>query len=68
MSYWPICLLNGIAKLFERVIYNRLVPTTQSEGLLSDGQFGFRMARSIVNAISTLTKIVEAAMPISPVR
>ena len=61
-SYRPICLLNGIGKLFERVIFNRLVPITEKEGGLSDRQFGFRKARSTVNAISTVTEIAEKAM------
>lgn len=57
-SYRPICLLDTLGKLLERIILNRLVKYTESENGLSAMQFGFRKGRSTVDAIRI---VVEAA-------
>lgn len=46
---------------FRTVIYNRLVPTTEKGGGLSDRQYGFLKTKSTVNAISTVMKIAVEA-------
>ncbi|CAD7085939.1 unnamed protein product [Hermetia illucens] len=61
-SYRPICLVNTIGKLFDRLIYNRLLAVAEKEGGLSDKQFGFRKAKSTVDAISMLTALAQAAI------
>ena len=40
-AYRPICLLDTLGKLLERVILNRLVKYTEGESGLSDKQYGF---------------------------
>lgn len=57
-SYRPICLLDTLGKLLERIILNRLTKYTESEHGLAARQFGFRKGRSTVDAIR---KVVEKA-------
>lgn len=50
-SYRPICLLDTMGKLFERLILQRLEKHIEIDGGLSQRQFGFRRGRSTVDAI-----------------
>lgn len=51
-AYRPICLLDEAGKLFERIIADRLCTHLWQVGPdLSNDQFGFRQARSTVDAI-----------------
>ena len=61
-SYRPICLLDTVGKMLERVIYNRLLPVVESQGGLSDRQYGFRKARSTIDAIKMVTGLAENAI------
>jgi hypothetical protein len=45
-SYRPVCLLQTMSKVFERIINNRLLYSLEKGGLLHNGQYGFREARS----------------------
>lgn len=61
-SYRPLCLLNSIAKLYERLLKSRLEEYLQSipDGI-SDRQFGFVKGRSTVQAIDKVMSIVDHA-------
>ncbi|CAD7085026.1 unnamed protein product [Hermetia illucens] len=48
--------------MLERVIYNRLLPVVESQGGLSDRQYGFRKARSTIDAIKLVTDLAEDAI------
>ncbi|CAD7080141.1 unnamed protein product [Hermetia illucens] len=61
-SYRPICLLDTVGKMLERVIYNRLLPVVESQGGLSDRQYRFRKARSTIDAIKLVTGLAEDAI------
>jgi len=55
-SYRPICLIDESAKIFERVIADRIGKQlrrnpTMGKNKLSECQFGFREGRSTVDAI-----------------
>jgi len=50
-SHRPICLLNTVGKLFERIIKRRLQKQLEESGDLSELQFGFRKGRSVVDAL-----------------
>lgn len=56
-SYRPICLINIVAKLFERIIANRLVGFLET----SDNQYGFRKGRSTVDAVARVLDIAQVA-------
>jgi Reverse transcriptase (RNA-dependent DNA polymerase)/Endonuclease-reverse transcriptase len=61
-SYRPICLLDSMGKILERIIQNRLLPYTEGNDGLSDNQFGFRKARSTMDAIDTVINIARDAV------
>ncbi|XP_062713362.1 uncharacterized protein LOC134290278 [Aedes albopictus] len=60
-AYRPICLLDTVGKLLERVVLNRLTKYTESESGLSELQFGFRKGRSTVDAIRTIVDAMQTA-------
>lgn len=59
ISYRPICILNVIANLLEKLILMRLSEETVARGDLAPNQFGFHKGRSTVDAINVLKQIVE---------
>lgn len=61
-SYRPICLLDTVGKILEKIIYNRLLDVAEQKGALSDFQFGFRKGRSTVDAIRTVVNIATEAI------
>lgn len=61
-SYRPLSLINSTAKLFERVLKNRLEALLSSSGnCLSEHQFGLRRGRSTMDALEKVTSIVRRA-------
>jgi hypothetical protein len=60
-SYRPICLLDTLGKLFEKIILRRLTKFTEGENGLSEKQFGFRKGKSTLEAILTVTKRAKIA-------
>lgn len=61
-AYRPICLIDTVGKLLEKVILNRLTRYTEAEGGLSDSQFGFRKGRSTVDAIRAVIDSAKVAV------
>lgn len=60
-SYRPICLLDTLGKLFEKIILRRLTKLTEGDNGLSEKQFGFRKGKSTLEAILTVTKRAKIA-------
>ncbi|XP_041630601.2 uncharacterized protein [Drosophila kikkawai] len=60
-AYKPICLIDGAGKVLEQLIRTRLEKAIATAGYLSDSQFGFRKAKSTVDAISKVVGIAKAA-------
>lgn len=58
-SFRPVCLLNTIGKVLEKVISNRLSAYLENEGLISDSQYGFRPGRSTIDAIGRLLNFID---------
>jgi predicted RNase H-like HicB family nuclease len=59
-SYRPICLLDGLGKLFERLNYQRLQPYLENEQTgLPATQFGFRPKKSTIHAVERIVKIIR---------
>lgn len=56
-KYRPICLLNVMGKVLERLIAGRLVQETDSK--LAENQYGFRRKRSTIDAIKRVMDRVE---------
>ncbi|SPP81369.1 blast:Putative 115 kDa protein in type-1 retrotransposable element R1DM, partial [Drosophila guanche] len=57
----PICLLDTIGKVFEKVIATRLSAAIEAAGGLSPEQYGFRKGKSTLDAISKVVKTAEEA-------
>lgn len=59
-AYRPICLLDGIGKVLERILVYRLLRHLETRGRnLSARQFGFRAGISAVDALRALRSVVE---------
>ena len=54
-NYRPISLLCSISKIFEKLLYTRMVSFFNINKLFSPMQFGFRTKRSCVHAIISVT-------------
>ena len=50
-NYRPICSLSPFSKIFERLIYNRMISFIEKYNLLSNTQFGFRKNMSTETAL-----------------
>lgn len=61
-SYRPLCLINSVGKLYERMVKARIEEHLRSipDGI-SDHQFGFVKGRSTTQAIGKFMEIVERA-------
>ena len=57
-SYRPLCMLDIVGKLFERVLSTRLDAVILGAGGLSNNQFGFRKSRLTIDAIGRLIAVV----------
>ena len=53
-NYRPICLLNSIGKLLEKVIASRLMHHLENNNILKDTQYAYRNGRSTESAILKL--------------
>lgn len=60
-SYRPISLLDRAGKVFERVLLNRLESLVVRDGAISDTQYGFRWAKSTMNAIKDVPRVAHGA-------
>ena len=52
LNYRPISLLSQFDKIFEKIIYNRIINFIEKYNLLSDHQFGFRQNSSTIYAVT----------------
>lgn len=60
-NYRPISLLSNINKVFERVIYDRLVAFLERRNIIAEQQNGFRRGKSTITAIyQALEKILDS--------
>lgn len=60
-NFRPICLINNIAKLMERLILVRLNRAVEEAGGILEYQFGFRRGRETVHAIARILETVKFA-------
>ena len=60
-NYRPISLLPIFSKIFERLVYNRLIDFINENKILSQNQFGFQKGKSTENAVtSIISQIINA--------
>lgn len=60
-KFRPICLLNTVAKLFEKVIVARITTELDAGEGLSERQFGFRKGRSTTDPIQRVIRAANIA-------
>ena len=54
--------MSVVGKVFCKIINNRLVECLDKEGLLHEGQAGFRVNRSCMDNIFTLNELMQGRM------
>ena len=60
-NYWPVSLLSILSKVFERLVYNRLMNCLEKFQILYENQFGLRKDCSTHMALLTLVdKLIQA--------
>ena len=57
-NYRPICLLNSISKILEKVVSTRLMKHLEENNILSNNQFAYRKGKSTELAITEYVKNV----------
>jgi hypothetical protein len=58
-SYRPICLLDTVGKLIEKILLTRILREVNERGLLRDEQFGFRPKHSTTLQLARLVQRVN---------
>ncbi|CAB0042912.1 unnamed protein product, partial [Trichogramma brassicae] len=58
----PMCMLDAVSKILERIICDRLQVFTESPSGLSDREFCFRRGRSTIDAIETVVSTAREAL------
>ncbi|CAB0041209.1 unnamed protein product, partial [Trichogramma brassicae] len=61
-SYRPLCMLDTVGKILERIICDRLEAFTERPGGLSERQYGFRKGRSTIDAIQDVISTAREAI------
>lgn len=62
INYRPISLLTSFSKVFEKIIYNRLMQHIEANNILTKEQFGFRLGASTVKASYRLNDLILKAL------
>lgn len=57
-NYRPISLISNLAKIFERIIFNRIFKFCNKHKILSNNQFGFIKNRGTKDALNKLTNYI----------
>ena len=61
-NYRPICSLSPISKIFERIIYDKMIVFIDKNKILSDTQFGFRKKMSTETALMKFMDYVHSGL------
>lgn len=58
-AYRPLCLLNTVGKVYEKVLATRLEKHMEANGGLSQSHFGFRKGKSTTQALQRVTERIK---------
>lgn len=59
-SYRPVCLLQSISKIFEKVLHNRIIYYLETNNKLFTEQYGFREGRGTTDCINAVLEEIKA--------
>lgn len=59
MTFRPLCLLNTMGKLYEKMILNRLMEEIKRKELISKRQYGFTPGKSTIQAAKEVTELAK---------
>jgi len=65
-DYRPVSVLTSFSKIFEKVIYNRLLQHTKENNIIDADQYGFKNNSSTELAIFKLTSQIYHMLIINP--
>ena len=57
-NYRPVCSLSQFSKIFEKIIYNRMINYIDKYSILTDSQYGFRANKSTESALIDFTDFI----------
>ena len=57
-NYRPVCSLSPFSKIFERILYNRMLEFIGRNDIFSDTQYGFRKKKSAETALLDFTNYI----------
>ena len=58
-NYRPISLLSNVDKIFEKIVYSRLIKYFDHKNIINKNQFGFRSKHSTNDALITITEQIR---------
>jgi len=61
-SYRPLCMLDTVGKILERILHARLECALVETNCLSEMQYGFRKGLSTIDAVGKLCEIADKAI------
>ena len=61
-NFKPISVLPSFSKIFEKIVFNRLISYVEKHKILSNSQYGFRKSHSTSKAITDLYDKITTAM------
>jgi len=64
-AYRPICLLDEVGKIFEKILATRLVQHLSRNGDLHEEQYGFREGRSTIDVIKRVRSLAEGRVAVA---
>ena len=60
LNYRPISLLSNFNKIFEKIMYNRMVSFIEEHSILYPSQYGFRKGHSTHHAIIDIVEVIHS--------
>ena len=61
-NYKPISLLSNFKRIFQKLVYSRMVSFIEQNDILSPSQYGFRKAHSTQHAILDIVSTIQENM------
>ena len=61
-NYRPVCSLSPFSKIFERIVYNRMVDFITKYNIFAETQYGFRKNKSTESALLDFTNYIHEGL------